>query len=48
MDHAGEISILSELAEPDVAAITIIGEAHIENLGSREKSQTRRWKLQQV
>ncbi|MDT2572385.1 UDP-N-acetylmuramoyl-tripeptide--D-alanyl-D-alanine ligase [Enterococcus raffinosus] len=37
MDHAGEISILSELAEPDVAAITIIGEAHIENLGSREK-----------
>ncbi|MBU5365260.1 UDP-N-acetylmuramoyl-tripeptide--D-alanyl-D-alanine ligase [Enterococcus devriesei] len=37
MDHAGEISVLSELAEPDVAAITIIGEAHIENLGSREK-----------
>jgi UDP-N-acetylmuramoyl-tripeptide--D-alanyl-D-alanine ligase len=33
----GEISVLSELAEPDVAAITIIGEAHIENLGSREK-----------
>lgn len=37
MDHANEISVLSELAEPDVAAITIIGEAHIENLGSREK-----------
>ncbi|MGM0172837.1 UDP-N-acetylmuramoyl-tripeptide--D-alanyl-D-alanine ligase [Enterococcus sp. DIV0800] len=37
MDQAGEISVLSELAEPDVAAITIIGEAHIENLGSREK-----------
>ncbi|GCF93897.1 UDP-N-acetylmuramoyl-tripeptide--D-alanyl-D-alanine ligase [Enterococcus florum] len=36
MDHAGEIKLLSELAEPDVAAITIIGEAHIENLGSRE------------
>lgn len=36
MDHAGEIEILSELAQPDVAAITIIGEAHIENLGSRE------------
>ncbi|MGM0213962.1 UDP-N-acetylmuramoyl-tripeptide--D-alanyl-D-alanine ligase [Enterococcus sp. AZ109] len=35
MDHAGEIRVLSELAEPDVAAITIIGEAHIENLGSR-------------
>ena len=36
MDHAGEIEILSELAQPDVAAITLIGEAHIENLGSRE------------
>ncbi|MHC5246896.1 UDP-N-acetylmuramoyl-tripeptide--D-alanyl-D-alanine ligase [Enterococcus sp. LJL90] len=36
MDHAGEIALLSEIAEPDVAAITMIGEAHIENLGSRE------------
>ncbi len=36
MDHAGEIEVLSHLAQPDVAAITLIGEAHIENLGSRE------------
>ena len=36
MDHAGEIEVLSRLAEPDAAAITLIGEAHIENLGSRE------------
>ncbi len=36
MDHAGEIDYLSELAEPDVALITNIGDAHIENLGSRE------------
>lgn len=35
MDHADEITILSKLAEPEVAAITMIGEAHIENLGSR-------------
>jgi UDP-N-acetylmuramoyl-tripeptide--D-alanyl-D-alanine ligase len=35
MDHAGEIELLSTLAEPEVAAITMIGEAHIENLGSR-------------
>lgn len=35
MDHANEIDFLSKLAEPDVAAITMIGEAHIENLGSR-------------
>lgn len=36
MDHSGEIALLSEIAEPDVAAITMIGEAHIENFGSRE------------
>lgn len=36
MDHADEIDFLSRLAQPDVAAITMIGEAHIENLGSRE------------
>lgn len=36
MDHAGEIDYLSEIVEPDVAVITNIGDAHIENLGSRE------------
>ncbi|MBA2174267.1 UDP-N-acetylmuramoyl-tripeptide--D-alanyl-D-alanine ligase [Halobacillus locisalis] len=36
MDHAGEISVLSRLAEPGYAIITNIGESHIENLGSRE------------
>ncbi len=36
MDHANEITELSLLARPKVAAITMIGEAHIENLGSRE------------
>ncbi|MGM0219612.1 UDP-N-acetylmuramoyl-tripeptide--D-alanyl-D-alanine ligase [Enterococcus sp. AZ126] len=36
MDHANEIDFLSRLAKPEVAAITMIGEAHIENLGSRE------------
>ncbi|MGX7245903.1 UDP-N-acetylmuramoyl-tripeptide--D-alanyl-D-alanine ligase [Enterococcus quebecensis] len=35
MDHANEIDFLSKLSQPDVAAITMIGEAHIENLGSR-------------
>lgn len=35
MDHAGEIEVLSKMAQPDAAAITLIGEAHIENLGSR-------------
>ena len=35
MDHANEITELVA-AQPKVAAITMIGEAHIENLGSRE------------
>ena len=36
MNHRGEISYLSTMARPDVAVITNIGTAHIENLGSRE------------
>ena len=36
MDHAGEIDNLGRLVEPDIALITNIGDAHIENLGSRE------------
>lgn len=36
MNHAGEISLLTNFAKPDVAVITNIGTAHIGNLGSRE------------
>ncbi len=36
MNHKGEISELSKIAEPDISVITNIGTSHIENLGSRE------------
>lgn len=36
MNHFGEIEYLSRLVEPNVAVITNIGAAHIENLGSYE------------
>ncbi|WP_027108932.1 UDP-N-acetylmuramoyl-tripeptide--D-alanyl-D-alanine ligase [Lacticigenium naphthae] len=36
MSEKGEISFLSHLAEPEVVVITMIGESHIQNLGSRK------------
>ena len=36
MNHAGEISVLTEHVRPHVAVITTIAPAHIENLGSIE------------
>ncbi len=36
MSFKGEISYLSKIARPKIAAITNIGNSHIENLGSRE------------
>lgn len=36
MNHFGEISVLSKIANPTISVITNIGTAHIGNLGSRE------------
>lgn len=36
MNHFGEIDFLSRLARPDAAIITNIGDAHLQELGSRE------------
>ena len=36
MNHAGEIAPLADMARPDVAVITNIGDMHLENLGTRE------------
>lgn len=35
MNHFGELTFLSQLARPDIAIITNIGESHLEYLGSR-------------
>ena len=36
MNHLGEISVLTNIAKPNVCVITNVGTAHIGNLGSRE------------
>lgn len=36
MNHLGEIRVLSKIGKPDICLITNIGDAHIENLGSRK------------
>ncbi len=36
MNHFGELSRITAAAQPNTAVITNVGEAHIENLGSRE------------
>ncbi|WP_162011486.1 UDP-N-acetylmuramoyl-tripeptide--D-alanyl-D-alanine ligase [Streptococcus sp. S784/96/1] len=36
-DHLGDIKLLSELSKPSIGVITLIGEAHLEFFGTREK-----------
>ncbi|EHI68563.1 UDP-N-acetylmuramoyl-tripeptide--D-alanyl-D-alanine ligase [Streptococcus ictaluri] len=36
-DHMGDISLLSKIARPRISVLTLIGEAHLEYFGSRQK-----------
>ncbi|HER1600601.1 TPA: UDP-N-acetylmuramoyl-tripeptide--D-alanyl-D-alanine ligase [Streptococcus pyogenes] len=36
-DHMGDIRLLSEIARPRIAVLTLVGEAHLEYFGSRDK-----------
>ncbi|KRN59657.1 UDP-N-acetylmuramoyl-tripeptide--D-alanyl-D-alanine ligase [Pediococcus inopinatus] len=37
MDHPGQLDFLSKMVQPDTVVITMIGEAHIEFFGTRDK-----------
>jgi UDP-N-acetylmuramoyl-tripeptide--D-alanyl-D-alanine ligase len=36
MNHAGELTVLSKIAEPDVVMVTMVGRGHLEGMGSIE------------
>lgn len=36
-DHMGDIELLSRIAKPHIAVVTLVGEAHLEFFGTREK-----------
>jgi len=45
MRGAGQIAALCEIAKPDIGAITLIGEAHLELLGTRAAIASAKWEL---
>ncbi|KUO95556.1 UDP-N-acetylmuramoyl-tripeptide--D-alanyl-D-alanine ligase [Ferroacidibacillus organovorans] len=45
MRGAGQIAALCRIAQPDIGAITLIGEAHLELLGSRRAIADAKWEL---
>lgn len=45
MNHSGEISLLSQIARPNLAVITNIGESHLAYLGSRDGITDAKWEI---
>ncbi|OPG16224.1 UDP-N-acetylmuramoyl-tripeptide--D-alanyl-D-alanine ligase [Ferroacidibacillus organovorans] len=45
MRGSGQIAALCRIAQPDIGAITLIGEAHLELLGSRSAIADAKWEL---
>ncbi len=43
--HYGDIAVLTEIAKPDVAVLTNVGDAHLEIMGSRERLETTKWSI---
>jgi UDP-N-acetylmuramoyl-tripeptide--D-alanyl-D-alanine ligase len=43
--HYGDIAALVEIARPDVAILTNVGDAHVEIMGSRERLEEAKWAL---
>lgn len=43
--HYGDVAALVEIARPDVAILTNVGDAHLEIMGSRERLEETKWAI---
>ncbi len=43
--HYGDIAVLTKIAQPHVAVLTNVGDAHLEIMGSRERLEETKWSI---